>query len=744
MKTFLSIISFLFAFYTLSAQHYIDGIIYESSKNEDPLLGVNVYWLNTSVGTTTNEDGAFRLPYKNKYQQLVVSYVGFKTDTLTIHQPTQIKHWMVADNSLDEIVLQNRKQTAFKSLLQAQNVTTITSDELLKAACCNLSESFETNPSIDVNFPDALTGTRQIKMLGLKSLYTLIAVENIPSFRGASQNYGLSFVPGTWVESIQVSKGAGSVVNGFESIAGQINAELQKPASDAPFFLNLYAGQDGRYELNNHLNFKLNQKWHTGLYLHGNLRNTKNDMNDDGFLDAPLQEQINVMNRWHYQDTQKGIVGFLNINYLSDQKQIGQLQFNPNTDQFTTNAWGGEIQTQRASAALKLGYVFPDKPYQSLGFQAAYSDHQQESYFGFNVYDIYHKSFYSNFILSSIIGDSRHNFKTGVSVAVDDFEELVKETGYERNENSVGGFFEYSYDNLGNLNLVTGVRVDYHNQMGVFITPRVHARYTPWEKAALKASFGRGVRAASIFAENQQFLASQREIAIANTEGNFYGLDQEIAWNYGISLLQGFRLFNRDADVTVDFYRTHFENQVVVDWENPQLIRFYNLQGSSFSNSFQTELNFSPSRATSIRLSYRLFDVQTDYLEGKQVKPLTPKHRFFANVGYETELTPRGSQWKFDATYNWLSEQRFPSTASNPAPFRVSETTPQLNTLNAQVTKVFSPAFEIYLGAENLTNVRQENPILSANNPFGTYFDTTFVYGPIFGSMFYTGLRWKM
>lgn len=731
---------------TIQAQEKLSGILFEGSEPDKnvPLSGANVFWEGTETGTITDFNGAFELPYKKEYRRLVVSYVGYKTDTLSVTGPGFIRHWLLPEGTLDEVVIQNRKQTSFRSYLQAQNVTNVSSAELLKAACCNLAESFETNPSIDVNFPDALTGNRQIKMLGLTSPYTLIAIENIPSIRGASQTYGLSFIPGTWVESMQISKGAGSVTNGYESITGQINAELQKPSTDERFFLNAYAGADGRLELNNHLNFKLNNKWHTGLYLHGNLRDTKNDNNNDGFLDNPLQEQLNVMNRWQYTDEEKGWVGFLNLRFLRDNKQTGEVDFHPDTDRFTTNAWGAEIETTRAEAALKLGYVFPEIPYQSFGFQGAYSIHEQNSYFGLNAYDIQHESLYSNLNFNSIIGDSRHNFKTGLSFTYDRYDENVLMDRFERTENSVGAYFEYAYDNLSDVLLTAGVRVDHHNLIGTFVTPRFHMRYTPWEKSSLKASFGRGVRAPSIFAENQQLFGSSRAISILNSGGDFYGLDAEDAWNYGVSFMQGFRLFNRDADVVFDFYRTDFRNQVVVDWEDPRQVRFYNLEGSSYANSFQTEVNLSPADRVDIRLSYRLFDVQTDYLSGRLQKPLTPKHRFFANAAYEKKVTEKGAQWRFDVTYNWLSDQRFPSTSANPEGFRVSENTPHLNTLNAQITKVFSPKFEIYIGGENITNVRQSNPIVAADDPFGEYFDTTFVYGPVFGSMYYAGLRWKM
>nr|WP_321222187.1 TonB-dependent receptor [uncultured Psychroserpens sp.] len=729
------------------SQDKIDGIITEKIDGNKtfPLAGANVFWLDTSVGAVTDIDGKFSIPYQPSYTKLIISYVGFKTDTLTITKPKFIRHLLEATSDLDEITLTARKRATTRSYMSSQNIMTISSDELLKAACCNLSESFETNPSIDVNFSDAVTGTRQIKMLGLTSKYILITTENIPSIRGASQAYGLSFIPGTWVESIQITKGAGSVVNGFESIAGQINAELQKPSKDNKFFLNLYGASNQRLELNTNFNTKVSDKWSTGFYIHGNTHQEKHDVNDDGFLDMPLYNQINVMNRWQYTNPEKGLVSFINVRYLNDQKQSGELNFNPDTDRLTTNAWGSEIDTERFEVSAKLGYVNPEIPWQSLGVQFAFSNHNQDSYFGLNQYDINHNSIYSNVIYNSIISDSRHKIKTGLGFTYDHYDEFALGNDFERSERSAGAFFEYAYDNLDKLTITAGLRFDTHNLLGEFITPRLHARYTPWEKSAFRASIGRGKRSANIFAENQNIFATSRSINILDTNGSIYGLDPEIAWNYGVSYLQGFNLFGRKGDVTFDYYRTDFENQVVVDWENPQEVNFYNLEGDSFANSFQVELNYNVFEQFDLRTAYKYYDVQTQYLTGKLAKPLIPKHRFFANASYETPINDdKLSQWKFDVTYNWLSEQRFSSTSTNPEGFRLSEESPTVGTVNLQVTKVFSPKFEVYLGGENVTNVRQDNPILGADDPFGSNFDTTFVYGPIFGSMYYAGLRYKI
>lgn len=708
------------------------------------LSGANVFWLNTSVGTVTDLDGLFTIPYKEEYKELVISYVGYKTDTIQVAGPARVHHLLQPKGSLDEIVVTTRRKASSRSFLSSENMINISSAELLKAACCNLSESFETNPSIDVNFADAISGTRQIKMLGLTSPYILITTENIPSIRGASQAYGLSFIPGTWVESIQITKGAGSVVNGFESIAGQINAELQKPVTDSKLFVNVYGAANGRVEINTHVNTKVTDKWSTGLYVHGNLRDKKFDKNDDSFLDMPLAKQINLMNRWQYVNSEKGFISFINFRYLNDEKQTGQLDFDPKTDKLTTNAWGGEIKTQRFDVSAKLGYVNPEVPYESIGSQIAYSNHNQESYFGLREYNIEHNSLYANVIYNSIIGDSRHKFKTGLSATYDNYKELVEITNYDRIENSLGAFFEYSFDNLSDLNVTAGLRVDNHNLLGAFITPRVHARYTPWEKAAFRASVGRGKRSANIFTENQSLFSTSRAIRIVNEGGSIYGLDPEIAWNYGVSYLQGFNLFGKKTDITFDFYRTDFQNQVVVDWENSQEVSFYNLKGSSYANSFQAEFNIALAKGLDFRSAYKYYEIKTAYNSGMLKKPLTPSHRVFGNISYETLRKENNAHWKFDATYNWLGEQRFSSTAESPSEYKLPEYSPTVATVNVQVTKVFSSKFEVYLGGENITNVKQDNPIVSSENPFGSNFDSTFVYGPIFGSSYYAGLRFKL
>lgn len=744
MNKLFYILSFLLAFTAYSQENVSGKVLDEQGQ---PLPGANLNWLNTSLFTSTAGDGSFTLPYSAEYTTLIISYIGYRTDTISVSSNEYITHAMTVSEGKDlkEVVVSKERSSLERSQTKAANVTTMGSKELLKAACCNIAESFETNPSIDVNFSDALTGTRQIKMLGLTSPYLLIAEENIPSVRGASQAYGLSFVPGTWVESIQITKGAGPVINGYESISGQINYELIKPVGDIPFFLNVYGDMGSRFEVNTHFNKKFSEKWSSSLFVHGNTRVGKNDMNDDGFLDNPLAKQINVMNRWQYTDAEKGWVSFINLRYMRDEKQTGEVDFDPDTDKLTTSHWGSEINTDKLDASAKLGYVFPDLPFQSIGIQSAFNWHNQESYFGLREYNIEQKSFYSNLIFSSIINNTMNKFSTGINFTYDSYGEFFDAANYSRIDNSVGAFAEYTYDNIDDFTLVAGARFDVHNRLGAFFTPRLHLRYNPWKDATIRASAGRGKRAANIFAENQSLFGSSRTFEILNTGGKVYGLDPEIAWNYGVSFVQGFPLFNKNAQFVVDFYRTDFQNQAVVDlYASPQQVLFYNLEGSSYANSLQVEFNYELSHHFNIRTAYKYYDIQTEYTTGMQDRPLQAKHRFFTNLAYETHVQEGGKQWKFDFTYNWMGKQRLPFTGTNPVQEQMPEFSPSFSLMNIQVTHSFSSVFEVYVGGENIGNYQQDKAILGSSDPFGPYFDTSIIYAPVFGQMYYAGLRFKI
>ena len=725
----------------INAQETVSGTILYKLKGDDyPLEGANVYWLNTNKGTITNFSGDFIIEKTQESDLLVISYIGFLSDTLKL-KSSPIIHFLKPDdsNSLNEVTVQKKRKTIQKSYLAAQNIMKVSSEELLKAACCNLSESFETNPTIDVNFSDALTGTKQIKMLGLESPYMMISEENIPMIRGASQAYGLTFIPGTWIESIQITKGVGSVVNGFESISGQINTELKKPFSDLPLFVNLFGSQMGRLEANVHTNKKVFDRISMGLYMHANSNNDRIDQNQDTFLDRPLSNQINIMNRWQYTNPEKGLVSFFTWRYMQDQKQMGVLDFDPLKHAGSNTFWGSEIKTNRLDLSFKAGYVFPDLPYQSFGFQSAFSTHDQDSYYGLRIYDIYHESLYNNLLFNSIIGNTMSKFKVGVNFSYDRYVERVDNINYNRIDRSIGTFFEYTYDNNSDISFSGGLRFDSHNRMGSFITPRVHFRYNPLENFVLRISSGSGRKIANIFAENQKIFGTNRTINLLQNGSGIYGLDPELAWNYGLSILRSFRFLGGDIELVADYYITDFQNQIIVDWEESNKISFYNLEGKSSSKSLQLGLDFSYREFLTLSAAYKNYIIKSNYNSGYLYKPLQPKNIIFFNTGLESTIN-NGSQWKWDLTINLIGDQRLVKTIRDAE----NLTSPKYNLINSQITRVFSNKFEIYLGAENIGNYKQINPIISSENPFSLNFDSAQIYAPIFGRMIYSGLRLKL
>ena len=743
---------------TLFSQNLSGMVVEILDNNEVPIVGANIYLVDGSKGVVSDQNGNFLINDIKDAKEFVVSYVGYLNDTLKTKNKYS-KVILKPDTSLEAITINFKEKSTSVSLLSSANVLKISSEELLKAACCNLAESFETTPSIDVNFSDAISGRKQINMLGLASPNILISVENIPSIRGALNAYGLTFIPGTWIESIQVAKGSGSVVNGYESVSGQINAELLKPMSDKKFFANAYYNSMERFELNTHYSTKLTEKIDYGLYLHADKKDNRDDHNNDNFGDAPTGQQINILNRFQYTNAIKGLVGFFDINYVGDERVYGEIDyFDPAIipGPHINDSWGGSADSNIIRSTLKFGYVDPEITYRSLGLQLSYSNVDQGADFGNSFHDTRHTSFYSNLVYNSIIGDTRSKIKTGISFAYDNYDESVNNLNtsffdLDRTEKSIGAYFEYNYDNLENLNLSAGIRYDNHNIIGNFISPRLHIRYQALPKTTIKMSAGKANRIANLFSENQKLFYSSRLISFSSADAssefmsyNYFDMKPEVAWNYGASIIQSFKLFGKDSQLIIDYYITDFESRVVVDWESPSNILFYNLVGRSYAKSFQAQFSYSLANSIDLLFAYKNTDAKTDYISGRLQNPLTPSNRFFLNLSYDGASNKKSRKWKFDITYNHLGKQRIPSTIQNPEIFRLDPFSSKLDLINSQITRVFSDSFEVYLGVENLTNYKQTNGIISNSDPFGQYFDATMIYGPVSGRMSYLGLRYKI
>jgi outer membrane receptor for ferrienterochelin and colicins len=730
------------------------GVVFHKNEKgvDEPLPGANVHWLNTAMAAATKENGVFLIERSSQSNTLVISYVGFASDTVKVNETdNNIRVELTPLQSLNEVLVEGWQPSSKLSYASGINLVEIGEKELFKAACCNLSESFETNPSVDVAFTDAVTGTRQIQMLGLAGPNTMISIENMPGVRGLASNQGIQFIPGTWIQSIQLTKGVGSVINGYESIAGQLNVELKKPQESDKVYLNGYVNTSGRTEANLIYTTQPAKKWGTTFLLHSSARPFEMDQNQDGFLDFPTGTQVNFVNRWVF-NSGTGWLAQFSIKYLNDNKQGGQTNFNP-SDKFTTQRYGLEIKSDRFEFVGKLGYQFTGKPYKSIGFQYNALTHNHKSYVGFNEYNALENSIYGNLIYQSIIRSTANKFKTGISFLYDQYDEtLVKKfdpkielpdqtQSFLRNELVPGAFVEYTYDDMKRFSLIAGARVDFHNLYGAFFTPRLHLRYNPIETTTLRASAGSGTRVGNVILENTGFLASSRELVFENKQSDkAYGFKPEKAWNYGINVAQEFTLDYRTGVITIDYFYTDFRNQVVVDYDkSPQQIIFSGLTGKSFSHSLQAQLDYQLARRFDVRIAYRWLDVETDYSTGRLLKPLVPRGRAFINLAYSTK-----TNWKFDYTVQRIGEQRLPSTRTNPVEYQRPSTTPAYILMSAQVTKDIGTKWSAYVGMENLTNFTTKDPIISAANPFNAYFDTTLVWGPIFGAMLYGGFRYRV
>jgi outer membrane receptor for ferrienterochelin and colicin len=743
---------------TTLAQEMVQGIVLQSDEkgNYSPIEGAIVAWLGSNINTQSDSNGYFKIKYPLspidgfKNPMLFVGYMGLVGDTIEIDSVSSslLRILLKEENStiLKEVEVNARIQSTYIDPLAIENTSKITEKELFKAACCNLSESFETNPSVEVSYTDAVTGAKQIQMLGLSGIYSQLMSENIPFSRGLSSSMGLSFIPGSWIESIQLTKGVGSVVNGFESIAGLINVEQKKPSlgtkNQERLFYNSYFNEQGRFENNLNLSSRLSKTWSTSVLLHNNYQLNNINQNKDNFLDIPMGKQWNIHNRYKFEH-QKWLIQF-GWKALVDKREGGQYQSSNASPLYSIN-----INTSRAEFFAKAGYTFEAKKYKSLGIISNFSYQNQANIYGLRAYNAFQRSWYLNLIYQSIILNTNHKFRTGMSNQSDLLNEKVilsNPMGYHRIESTTGIYVEYTNTSLKKFTFIAGLRFDYNNLFGWIITPRVHTKWELPNNHVIRTVVGTGQRTANLFAENTSIFASSRNFHIihdAQHHSKAYGLKPERAINYGIGWNKEMKIFYKNAGISVDIYRTEFFNQSVVDFESAREIKFYDLKGQSFSNSLIAEFRLEPIRRFDVKLAYRYLDAQTSYENNLLLRPLTNNHRFFANLEYSTR-----SKWRFDLTLTWNSKKRIPSTIENPALYRSYSFSPDYWFINCQVAKSFGNQktywWDAYVGIENIGNFRQQDLIIAWQEPFSDYFDSSLIWGPIFGRMIYAGLRFKI
>jgi len=731
-KIFIFLILFVLA--ASGKAQTIKGSVMDAN-NRQPLPGATVHWLNTATGTATDKLGVFEIGYPVKSPAyLVVSYIGYLNDTIPFKNQTELHIVLKQSLLLKEIQVTETKEAVTFSTIDPINKQSLGTRELQKAACCNLVESFETNTTVDVSYSDALTGSKQIKMLGLDGSYTQILSESQPSIRGLSTNYGMAHIPGTWIESIDITKGIGSVVNGYESMAGQINIELHKPEKAERLFVNLYAGDWGRYEANLHASHKFNKKWSTLLLTHASTIANKNDFNKDGYIDMATGQQYSFMNKWKYETPGKLMATFGVFANMDDRKG-GQIAYRSNEDNIAKRHYGVEVKTQHIEGFGKAAIGFAGKPYRSLALMTNARTYRHDAVFGPKTYTGNEQSSHSNLIYQTIINTSEHKIKTGFSYMLDQYQEVYNDSAFSRVESVPGAFAEYHYENLNKISVLTGLRVDYHNLFGALVNPRLHVKYNFTKSSVFRISAGRGMRVANVFIENAAVMASGRKVIVQDR------FTPEIAWNYGVSFTHKFKIANKNATFITDFFYTDFENQVVVDLDKSAVeLHFYNLNGKSYSQTFQAEFIYEPVKRFEIRTAYKWQDVKTTYHGNLMERPLVSRNRVLLNLAYAT----RFEKWKFDVTAKWFDKSRIATThtagAAHTSMNAHSNYSPDYEVYNAQITRKFKK-FELYVGVENILDYMQHHQIVNPQDPFAAHFDASQIWGPVMGRIGYIGFR---
>lgn len=739
MKVVLILVALLFPF-MLQAQ-VIAGKV--SNVKKEALPGASVFWLNSNEGVTTGNDGGFSIRLnENSSKKLVVSQFGYISDTVTFTTQKYLAIVLKEINALNEVTILGEKEGIVFSNLTPMKVETITPTELKKSACCDLAGCFETQSTVQPQTTNVITNSKELRILGLSGVYNQVLIDGLPMIQGLTYTYGISGIPGTLVENIFISKGANSVLQGYESISGQINVETKSPASNDKLLLNIYMNSFFEKHFNINYAFKTG-KWNNIVAFQHVQPANKIDKDKDNFLDLPLLTRYVVYTKWNYgKENDWGWFSKIGFKYMDEERIGGQYFFNADTDKGNTTNYGQTVNIKQPEIYSKTAYRFNDK--HRFVFLGTSFFQQQNSYFGTIKYNAEQTNFYGN-LQYELAYTANHSLKTGISYRNLNLTETINFSDstllrsyagtYKKTEHIPGIFAENSMSFFQNkLTWISGLRLDQHNQFGSRLTPRTLLKYDISSKTIIRANIGTGWRTVNLFSENIGLLVSSRDIIFAEN------LVPESALNYGVNMVQKFELNNNSGFFTADFYRTDFQNQIFPDYDsNPTKAIIKNNTGTSISNGFQAELSIKIAKCIDIKTGYNYLDVYR-MKEGNKIQlPFNPKHKLLYTISYK----PLHKKFMIDVNVHWFGEQRLPDTKLNPAAFQRPDFSKPYSLLNVQFTYNLK-RFEIYAGCENVFNFRQAQPILSWQNPYSPYFDTSSVWGPTRGRELYAGLRYRI
>lgn len=662
-------------------------------------------------------------------------------------------------DSLEAAVFVSSQDGNYLSKGKEIRTEVISSAGLNKMACCTLAESFENSASVTVGYSDAVTGARQIRLLGLSGVYTQMLDEARPVMRGFAAPFGLSYVPGQWLESIQIAKGSSSVVSGVESMTGQINLEHRKPLDEKPLFLNASVMSDTQMDLNIASSLQMGDKWSTVILGHVSGNIVSEDHNHDGFMDMPEQLQFNLANRWLYL-ADNGVQVRFGVRALQDTRKGGQEGYDHNTYSLSgSGPWGSDILNRSLNGYLKVGIPLEADNSQNIAIVADYSFQDMDSWFGSTSYMGEQHSGFLNILYHNDINES-HKIMAGLNGVYDRYFEDLSRTVWVLGPvtsamNGVtplwnaGIFGEYTFHAGEKFTSIVGLRGDWYNREGLKVSPRVTVKYSPVEQIVIRANGGRGLRYATPLVDNIGVFSTGKVF-----NGNYDSHTLEDAWTFGGNITYYFPFgASSDTYLSFDYFRTQFTQQMVVDYERgANAIWFYNLDGNrSYTDNYQLDFSVDPVERFTVSLTCRYTNAKIE-LPGKGLveKPMTSNFKGVLNLQYATRL----SKWIFDFTASLNGSSRvydfmLDAVDADGNLLYPDGRTPVYPLLYAQVTRRFK-GVDIYVGGENLTNFRQKYVVLGTRgsdgfvNPRTSSFDASAVWGPIMGIKVYAGVRFTL
>lgn len=738
MKELIIVLSLLFP--TIGFSQTIEGKVL--STDDEPLFGATIQWIGTSIGTTAGEQGQFSLSKEGISDlRLIVRYVGFESDTISVGSQESLTITLT-QATFDEVVVTGERPDSYISRVTPMKTEVITQTELTKAACCDLAGCFDTQGSVQPTTTNIVTNAKELRILGLSGVYNQVLVDGMPLIMGTTYTYGISTIPGTLVDNIFISKGANSVLQGYESISGQINVELKEPDSDEKLLVNAYANSFLESQFNVNYTQKI-KKWSTILSAHTTQPAQKFDRDEDDFLDLPQLTRYSFYNKWKYGNQNEwGWNSRIGVRYVNEQRVGGQESFNLNADQGSSTVYGQTVNFSQPEIYTKTGYKMNDKHNFVVLASAFY--HNQSSYFGTTHFQANQTNIYGNF-QHEFTWNEKHILKSGLSYRFLELEEEITfgndtlnrtyDGVYLKSERIPGLFVENTFNwKDRDLVLVTGVRGDIHNTFGLNITPRALLKYNVTKTTTARVSAGTGWRTINLFTENTNLLASSRDVIVSPD------LEPEKAINYGVNLTQQFGSENIELQVSVDYYLTQFFNQIFPDYfSEPNKAIIENFTGRSISSSFQGEIGLELYERVGIKATYNYLDVYRVVGENRVQLPFNPTHRMTGAFSFK----PLSEKWHFDLNAHYFGKQLLANTSSNPPEYQSAESSSPYTVLNAQLT-VSWKWFDFYGGCENIFDFRQKRPIVAWQDPFSPYFDTSNVWGPTRGREIYLGLRFKL